>query len=244
MGNEEIIVSEEAHENAKLAYLIELVLSDADFEDIHEEIKKLSASKESIREEVLPLSMSLAAIARRLNLHPVLLAFALIQWSEQADLGTPGAMGLDNWFALQPDALDRRREALAATQSICEDIEFTISKLNVDPIDSVKLARKKSGELSIVLDKLIKQIQGELGKKKRLFYQCSRRDIQIFYRIKVKKKTLSSPEILEIFEGPKSTYDLSVLDNRTSLSQRAHSRANEIQGLIDSVIETYSVRTD
>ncbi len=240
MGMDRKQVSLEVHENAQLAYLIELVLADKEFSDIHADLIRLSASPHSIREEVLPLSESIQLISDRLNLEPILLAFALIQWSNEVDLGDPGTVGSDNWFDLNPETLAQRQLAAGMAQEIAREIGVVISKLNADPIDVAILARRKSGELTMQLDKLIKKIQGELGRRKRLFFECSKRDLQIFYWWKVKGISLTDVNVLKLFEGEFPLLDLSVLENRTALSKKAFSRANEIKKLIHSVVKVYN----
>lgn len=235
MGTDVGDVTKDLHERAQLAYLVELILADASFTDIHRPLRKLSVSKEALHEDFGKLAAKLGAVAKRLNIEPLVLAWSLVQWSEEADLGNPGPQGGANWSLRSPELRESHRSALKNSTILADELRSSLEYGKLDPLDSVSQARKKAGALVKELDKLKKSLEGEMGRRKRLFYECSKRDMRIFFLVKIKKIPMVDVNILRELEGPGANLDLSIKSNRIALAKKIHGRANEIVRLMNSV---------
>ncbi|MEQ1933069.1 MAG: hypothetical protein ABL962_04210 [Fimbriimonadaceae bacterium] len=234
------VIDEDAHDEARLAFLIELALADEELADHHTALRKLSVSKASLHDDVVGLADSVVAIANAIGFQPLLLAICLIPWREEKDLAPNKTEGSADWFDF-PRLLESRNELAMEISNLSRDLHLILQGISEEPETEVELAAKKAGDLHKRLRDILSGIRGAKGRRKQLFYHQSKLQLSAFYLRRIRRVPIDDSRFLELFKMSGEDFDTSNRTQRSALSRRADDCAAQVQRLVDDLLADYGV---
>lgn len=229
-------VSTEAHRHAGLAYLFDLILSDPDHRVLAAKLMGIFKSEPSICEDPFSLSELLSREAKRLHMHPVLLASAMIWWGKEADLRDSEVDGSADWQLLPMSLRGHRTDLQMEFRVLFLEIESLFRGSGLEPELAVQLLRKKCKSLDHGLETLLKSIVGHRQKRKRLFYSNSRNEITAYYLLRVRRLKTTAKELADLLSQAGERYDMNDSKDRHRAQKKLHQWAEDFEASVDALM--------
>lgn len=228
--------SSEAHQHAGLAFLFGLILNDPVWKDVSASLMRAFRSEPSAREDVHALAALLKAEATSLNMHPLLLALAMIWWGREADLAEAEIAGSADWQLLPMALQGQRRDLQEEFRLLSLEIEAIFRGSGLEPELAVQLARRKCKALDRGLAALLKSIQVHRARRKRLFYACSKAEARAYYLLRVRKLKSTSKEAMDLLLEAGEQYDRSQKEERLRAQKKVHEWGREYEKKLEALM--------
>lgn len=222
------------HEEANLAYLIDLVISDTQYA-IGAELKRLINHPATQREDFEELSNVVAKYSDELHLPPKILAYALLQWFSESDRAPSTPNGSANWMLEAPHIGFDRRDLTEQFELIHQLLLDGLYRGREDPEECLDRCIALHAQLGNVLRRGKSNIATLKGKRKQLFYALSKVRLQAFYLSEVRGCNLDSPRIQQLLVDANTTYDLRQNGDRKAAQKQLYDWCRSVRELVLSV---------
>lgn len=185
------------HEEASLAYLIDLIISDPQFA-IGTEIKSLINHPAAQREDFDEFSKVVVKHSEELHLPPRILAYAVIQWFSESDRSPSTVKGSANWILEAPHIGFDRRELIERFEQIHSQLFVGLSTGRDDPEECLDRCIELTRQLKGTLKTGKSNLSDLKVRRKQLFYAMSKINLQAFYLSEIRGYNLDSARIQEL----------------------------------------------
>ncbi|MBS1719850.1 MAG: hypothetical protein JST35_05330 [Armatimonadetes bacterium] len=230
------LVQAQAHGHAGIAFLFDLIVTDPANSALKHRLMEAFKSEPSAREEVEALAGIIETEALFFNLHPFLLATAMIWWGKEADLAENETGGSSDWQVLPIAIQNHRRELRDEFRFLAREIEDLFRGSGLEPDVSIKMLKAKCKALEKGLDTLQKSLDGHQLKRKKLFYANSKNEIRAYYLLRVKKLRTTSREVSDLLRHAGEHYDMSQRNDRLRAQKRVHDWARAFEKRLDALM--------
>jgi ElaB/YqjD/DUF883 family membrane-anchored ribosome-binding protein len=229
-------VSTEAHAHAGLAYLFELILRDPVHPTLAKSLMRAFKSEPSQGEEPFELAELLEREAKRLHMHPVLLAVAMIWWGKEAEIAENETVGSADWQLVPISIRNHRSDLQEEFRELFSEIESLFRGSGLEPELGVQLLREKCRAIDHGLVTVLRSIEGHRSKRKRLFYSNSKNEIKAYYLLRVRRLKTSAKELSDLLSQAGERYDMNASKDRHRAQQKLHQWAEAFETLVDAVM--------
>lgn len=228
------------HEEASLAYLIDLIISDPQFA-IGAELKSLINHPAAQWEDIDALSKVVAKHSEDLHMPPRILAYAVIQWFSESDKSPSTIKGSANWILEAPHIGFDRRDLIERFDQIHRQVVVGLSTGRDDPEECLDRCIELNRQLESTLKTGRSNLNNLKGRRKQLFYAMSKINLQAFYLSEIRGLNLDSPRIQELLAEANVAYDLRLNDDRQAAQRQIYDWSRTVRELIKTVDEDLGV---
>ncbi len=229
-------VSAEAHVHGGIAYLFEMILSDPIHPSLAQSLRKAFKSDASKREDPFALALLIEKEAKKLHMHPVLLALAMIWWEKEADLAENETVGSADWQFVPIAIRNHRRDLQEEFRVLFSEIESVFRGSGLEPELGGELLRKKCKALDHGLEMLLKSIKGHRSKRKSLYYSNSQNEIAAYYFLRLRRLKTNAKELTDLLSRARERYDMSDSKDRLRAQQKLHQWAADFETPVDALM--------
>jgi hypothetical protein len=229
-------VSASGYRHASLAYLFKLIYEDDAHKNMRPRFEELSNSEHLMREDPIRLAVQLTDFADRLNLHPVLLASAMIWGWKEADQSETEIEGSAHWQLFPTDIQNLRKDLQEEFRALADDVDQIFRGAGLEPEQAVQLAIEKTKGLSRALRGFQKSLLGHSEKRRQLFYENSKNNVLAYYLLRVRRFKSTSEEMRDILALAGDGFDLSRSDELLMAQKRLHDWASAFETLLDTLM--------
>lgn len=224
------------HEEANLAYLIDLIIGDPQFA-IGSELKCLINHPAAQREDIDELSKVIAMHSAELHIPPRILAYAVIQWFSESDKSPSTIKGSANWILEAPHIGFDRRDIVERFDQIHRQVVVGLTTGQDDPEECLDRCIELTRQLESTLKAGKSNLNDLKGRRKQLFYAVSQISLQAFYLSEIRGLNLDSPRIQELLAEANAAYDLRLNDDRKAAQKQIYDWCRTVRALIQAVDE-------
>lgn len=222
------------HEEAQLAFLIDLIISDTHF-GVGEHLKNLISHSAAVDEDVEELSHLVQGFSDELKLPPRVLSYALLQWFSQSDISPSTAVGSANWTIEAPYIGFDRRELLSRYEELHRRVHEALTISRNDPEECLAECQELSSKIQHLLDDGNRRLQVLKGRRRRLFYSMSKVKLKAFYLCEIRGLNLDSGLVQELLAEADAPFDLRQTDDRTASQKQLYGWCRSVRDLMAMV---------